>query len=63
MTTKYRDCPVCGKRFIVPAVNLYKLTVAGKVAHYCSYTCYREVQKTRERKADTRDYLGVERKL
>ena len=63
MSGKYRECPACGKRFLVPACNLYKLTVEGKVAHCCSYGCYREMQKKNAKEKDTLDYLGVERKL
>ena len=45
-----RVCPVCGKSFIVPPLNVYKLQIKGIVYHYCSYTCYRTIQKKRERK-------------
>ena len=41
-------CPICGKNFIIPPENIYKFTVNGKLQHYCSYTCYRKVQKERE---------------
>ena len=47
---KERNCPVCGKLFIVPVENIYKLTVTGVLTHYCSYTCYRKVQKEQEEK-------------
>lgn len=45
-----RVCPVCGKRFLLPLeYNVYRLTVKGKLENYCSYTCYRTVQKRLER--------------
>ena len=43
-------CPICGKLFIRPAENIYKMTVEEKLVHYCSYTCFRVVQKEREAK-------------
>ena len=43
-----RKCPVCGKSFILPPENIYKLTVKGKLQHYCSYTCYRKIQVKQE---------------
>ena len=49
-----RKCPVCGKAFLKAPENIYKLTVKGVVTHYCSYTCYRAVQKRQERGKKTR---------
>lgn len=43
-------CPVCGKLFIIPPANRYKLTIKKQVYHYCSYHCFREVQKKLEGK-------------
>lgn len=43
---KEAKCPVCGKIFIVPVSNIYKID--GK--HHCSYTCYRVTQKKKESK-------------
>lgn len=43
-----RVCPVCGKRFLLPVSNLYKLTIRGKVEHYCSYTCYMAKKREKE---------------
>ena len=45
---RLRKCPVCGKEFIMPPENVYKLVVKGKVVHYCSYTCFRVIQKRLE---------------
>lgn len=43
-------CPVCGKYFLVPPLNVYKLANRkGDLSHYCSYTCFRKVQKEREK--------------
>ena len=44
-TGREADCPVCGKHFIIPIENIYKLKVRDGWKHYCSYTCYRAVQK------------------
>lgn len=45
-----RICPVCKKKFLMPLDhNVYKLVVRGKLENYCSYTCYRTVQKKLER--------------
>lgn len=44
-----RVCPVCGKEFIVPPFNVYKLHIKGIMHHYCSYTCFRKIQKKLER--------------
>ena len=49
-------CPECGKEFIVPTDNVYHLVVDGKKRHFCSYSCFRAVQKRKEakRKRSTR---------
>lgn len=43
-------CPVCENTFIKPVSNTYKLKIKDKTFHYCSYTCYRKVQKEKEEK-------------
>lgn len=40
-----RVCPVCGKEFLVAPENVYRLLIKGNQIDYCSYTCYRVVQK------------------
>jgi hypothetical protein len=45
-------CSECGKEFIVPQYNIYKLRIGGKNYHYCCYSCYRIAQR-REEKAQT----------
>ena len=40
-----KKCPVCGKNFIKPQANLYRISVNGRIVDYCSYTCYRKEQK------------------
>lgn len=42
----HRTCPVCGKAFIVPPENVYRLYVDGKYVDYCRYSCFRSVQVT-----------------
>lgn len=41
-------CPVCGKEFIRPPETVYRLVVKGKTNYYCSYTCFRTVQRKLE---------------
>ena len=57
MLTKYlgvaemfptRVCPVCGKEFILPIENIYKLTIKGVRVDFCSYTCFRVEEKRQE---------------
>lgn len=43
-----RKCPVCGKIFILQPLNVYKLYVNEELKHFCSYSCYRVVQKKKE---------------
>ena len=42
-------CPICKKEFILPPETVYRLSIKGKVYHYCSYTCFRVDQKKLER--------------
>lgn len=44
------DCPVCGKSFIIPPKNTYKIRIEGKVIHLCSWKCLRAVEKEKEAK-------------
>lgn len=41
-------CDICGKEYIKPAEQLYKINYKGKNYRCCSYTCYRIVQKVKE---------------
>ena len=48
---KYFDecfCPVCGKFFVIPPANTYKLIVNNTRVDCCSYTCFRKMQAKRE---------------
>lgn len=42
-------CPVCGKVFILPPENVYKIIKRQKRYDFCSYTCFRVAQKADER--------------
>lgn len=42
---RVNKCPMCNKDFIMPAKNIYKTLIKGKVTHYCSYNCYRMATK------------------
>ena len=50
MDGRERKCPVCGKVFLLPPENVYKLQINREWQHFCSYTCYRSVQKQIEAK-------------
>ena len=39
------NCPVCGKRFVIPASSIYKLDTKSGRRYYCGYNCYRKVYK------------------
>ena len=45
-----RKCPVCGKEFLLPPENTYRLKVKGRYRDFCSYTCYRVIQKKQEKR-------------
>lgn len=45
---KERKCPVCGKNFVVPPNTVYKIKIRSITKTYCSYTCFRKVQKQQE---------------
>lgn len=37
-----RECPTCGKKFILPPDNAYKLYSKAGVSHFCTYSCWRK---------------------
>ena len=41
-----RECPVCGRAFIVPPETVYRLFIDGKWVDYCRYSCFRSIQIT-----------------
>lgn len=41
-------CPICGKEFIPAPENIYKVIMGARTEHFCSWGCYRIVQKQRE---------------
>ena len=45
-----RKCHICGKEFLLAPCNLYKARVNGRVKQFCSYHCFRELQKEKEAK-------------
>ena len=49
-------CPECGKHFIIPPENVYKIFTGTVVKHYCSYSCFRKEQKRREPKKTVVEY-------
>lgn len=51
---KLIKCPVCGKDFVYNSSSIYKLVIHGELFWYCSYTCYRSVQKELYKKSRNR---------
>lgn len=41
-------CPMCGKMFVIPPENTYKLRTPHGRENYCSYHCYRKAQEKYE---------------
>ena len=46
---KFTTCGMCGEEFINTPCSIYKLEFAGKVEHFCCYTCYKRAQETKEK--------------
>lgn len=44
------QCSECKKMFIPASCHSYKKIIKGKTHLYCSYTCYRKIQKELENK-------------
>lgn len=52
-------CHICGKAFVIPPKNIYKIVIEGRVTHLCSWKCLRVAEREKEaqkeaRKADKR---------
>lgn len=45
VTGKEINCPVCGKLFIIPPKNIYKIRNKDGTQHFCSYTCYKQIKE------------------
>lgn len=45
-----RVCHICGKEFFLSPENIYKARIQNKIKHFCSYGCYRELQKEKDAK-------------
>lgn len=45
-------CEVCGRRFYKTSQWAYKLSYRGKMRLTCSYTCYRVLEKKREKEIE-----------
>ena len=59
MTLDNKECPICGKGFIKPQSNLYRLKIDGKMVDYCSYTCHNKAKaKYNKGKPKRRGYRG-----
>lgn len=47
---KFVKCFVCGKEFILPPENVYKVNIKGRDQHLCSWSCLRSFQRAKEAK-------------
>lgn len=45
---KFTTCSMCGKEFIRQPGSIYKLHFAGKMHHFCCYTCWMKGKKVKE---------------
>ena len=43
------QCDMCGREFIPAPCSIYNMNFAGKVHHFCSWTCYNEACKVKEK--------------
>jgi len=57
---KMIQCAICGKQFVVPFKNLYKVEFAGKVHNCCSYTCYRKAQRAKQENKQS-EYIQIQK--
>ena len=46
---EFTVCQMCGKDFIRQPGSIYKFKFAGKTYNFCSYKCYREGVKCKEK--------------
>lgn len=46
---RYRVCAMCGKEFIKHPDHIYKVRYKGQLNQCCSYTCYRNALKLKEK--------------
>lgn len=61
---KFTVCSMCGKKFIKPAENLYKVNYCGRVNQCCSYTCYQKALRLKEElKNDETNYPNIFRSI
>jgi len=37
-----KKCSVCGKNFVLPPYNIYKILTKNGSVHQCSYACWRK---------------------
>lgn len=44
----FQECAECKNMFIPASCHLYKKVIKGKTHLYCSYTCYRKMEKQLE---------------
>lgn len=51
----FLTCDICGKDFIKVYDSIYQFPFKGKMCHFCSYTCYRVGQSTKERLKNEKD--------
>ena len=50
---QFTTCQMCGNKFIKRPGSIYKLNFAGKVYHFCTYSCYKAAKECKEQVQET----------
>lgn len=50
---EFTTCQMCAKQFIRQPGSIYKVKFAGKIYHFCSYSCYTAAKKCRDQVRET----------
>ncbi len=58
----FKECCICGKKFIKIPGSIYKLVFAGRVVHCCSYTCYSKAKEIKE-SCNSNEYNRLRKEL
>lgn len=45
---EFTTCQMCAKQFIKRPGSIYKVLFAGRVYHFCSYSCYEAAKACKE---------------
>lgn len=50
---EFTTCQMCAKQFIKQPGSIYKLPFAGRMYHFCSYSCYKDAKACKENVQET----------